>query len=44
MKSRVISAIIMVAIFVPFLLIGDLPFAIMMAVLAVGGLYGVLYR
>lgn len=39
MKVRVISAIIMIAIFVPLLIIGDLPFAIMMAILAVMGLY-----
>lgn len=39
MKLRVISAIFMVGIFVPFLLIGELPFAIFMAVLGVAGLY-----
>lgn len=39
MKTRVISAIIMIAVFVPLLIIGDLPFAILMAALAVCGLY-----
>ncbi|MCI8460649.1 MAG: phosphatidate cytidylyltransferase [Bacilli bacterium] len=39
MKLRVISAVIMIAIFVPFLLIGELPFAVFMAVLGVAGLY-----
>ncbi len=39
MKLRIISAILMVVIFVPFLLIGELPFAIFMAILGVAGLY-----
>ena len=39
MKTRVISAIIMIAVFIPLLIIGDLPFAILMAALAVCGLY-----
>ena len=39
MKKRVISAIVMIAILLPFFIIGELPFAIMMAVLAIGGLY-----
>ena len=39
MKTRVISAIILIALFVPILIIGDLPFAILMAALAVCGLY-----
>lgn len=39
MKIRIISAIIIVAIFVPFLIIGELPFAIFMSILSVGGLY-----
>lgn len=39
MKVRVISAILMVAIFIPFLIIGELPFAIFMAVLGACGLY-----
>ena len=39
MKTRVISAIIMVAVFVPFLLIGELPFAILMGILGMCGFY-----
>lgn len=39
MKIRVVSAILMVAIFVPFLIVGELPFAIFMAVLGSFGLY-----
>ncbi len=39
MKLRIISAILLVVIFVPFLLIGELPFAIFMAILGVAGLY-----
>lgn len=39
MKLRVISAILMVIIFVPFLLIGELPFAFFMSILGVAGLY-----
>ena len=39
MKIRVISAILMIAIFVPILIIGDLPFAILMSTLAICGLY-----
>ena len=39
MKIRVISAIVMIAIFVPLLILGELPFAIFMAVLSIGGLY-----
>ena len=39
MKVRVISAIIMIAVFVPFLIIGEIPFAILMGVLGVCGLY-----
>lgn len=42
MKTRIISAIVMIAIFVPFLVIGELPFAILMAVLGVCGLYELL--
>ena len=42
MKVRIISAIIMVAVFVPLLIIGDLPFALLMAVLGIGGLYELL--
>ena len=39
MKSRVLSAIIIVALFVPLLIIGELPFAIFMALLSICGLY-----
>ena len=39
MKKRVISAILIVAVFIPFLIIGDLPFAIFMAVLGALGAY-----
>lgn len=42
MKTRVISAIIMIAVFVPLLFIGDLPFAILMTALGIGGLYELL--
>ena len=42
MKARVISAILIVAVFVPLLLIGDFPFAIFMSILSVGGLYELL--
>lgn len=39
MKTRVISAIVIVILFVPFLIIGGLPFAIFMSLLALGALY-----
>ena len=39
MKQRIISAVIMAVIFIPFLIIGELPFTIFMAALAVLGLY-----
>lgn len=39
MKTRVISAIIIIAIFVPFLLIGGIPFAAFMSCMSVCGLY-----
>ncbi len=39
MKKRIISAIAMIAIFVPLLIIGELPFALLMTFLAVFGLY-----
>jgi len=42
MKKRVFSAIILVAVFLPFLIIGEVPFAIFMAVLSVMGLYELL--
>ena len=43
MKVRVLSAILLVAIFVPFLFIGGLPFAILMTLLGVCGLYELLH-
>lgn len=39
MKTRVLSAVLMVAIFIPFLLIGGLPFNIFMAVVSAFGLH-----
>ena len=42
MKIRVISAIIMIAVFVPFLFVGGMPFAILLTVLGVCGLYELL--
>ncbi|MBR2245978.1 MAG: phosphatidate cytidylyltransferase [Bacilli bacterium] len=42
MKKRIISAIIMVAVFVPLLLIGGITFAIFMTILALFGLYEIM--
>ena len=42
MKKRIISAIIMILIFVPLLVIGELPFAIFMGILGTLGLYELL--
>jgi phosphatidate cytidylyltransferase len=42
MKTRVISAIIIIAIFVPFLLIGNITFAVFMSIIAALGLYELL--
>lgn len=42
MKSRIIGAIIVVGVFIPFLIIGELPFAIFMAILALFSLYEML--
>ena len=39
MKTRIISAIVIIAIFVPILLLGGLPFAIFMGILSAFGLY-----
>lgn len=39
MKQRIISAVVLLAIFIPILLIGKTPYAILMAVLAWMGLY-----
>ena len=42
MKKRVLSAIVLVAVFIPFLIIGELPFKVFMSVLGVMGLYELL--
>lgn len=42
MTKRVISAVILVLIFVPFLIIGELPFTIFMSILSIFGLYELL--
>ena len=42
MKKRILSAILLIVIFVPFLVIGDLPFAIFTSVISVLGLYELL--
>lgn len=42
MTKRVISAVVMVLIFVPFLVVGGVPFTILMSVLGVLGLYELL--
>ena len=42
MTKRIISAVILVLIFVPFLIIGELPFTIFMSVLSILGLYELL--
>lgn len=42
MTKKVISAIILVLVFIPFLIIGELPFAILMSVLSIFGLYELL--
>ena len=39
MKKRVLSAAIMVAIFIPFLIIGEIPFKIFMSIVAAFGLH-----
>ena len=43
MTKRVLSAIIMVVIFVPFLIIGGWPFTVVMSLLSVMGLYELLH-
>ena len=43
MTKRVVSAILMVAIFVPFLIMGGAPFTVLMTLLAVLGLYELLH-
>ena len=42
MKQRIISAVVLLAIFIPILLIGKTPYAILMTVLAWMGLYELL--
>lgn len=42
MKTRIFSAIIMIALFIPILIMGKAPFAILMSFLAVIGLYELL--
>ena len=42
MKQRVLSAIILIIVFVPFLIIGELPFSIFMSILSVFALYELL--
>ena len=39
MKKRVISAILIVAVFIPILFVGELPFAVFMSLLSMVGLY-----
>ena len=39
MKTRIIGAILIIAVFIPFLIMGGLPFAIFMSVLSVGSVY-----
>ena len=39
MTKRVVSAIVMVLLFIPFLVIGGVPFVVLMSVLGVIGLY-----
>ena len=42
MTKRIISAIVLIAIFVPFIIIGELPFTIFMSVISMFGLYELL--
>ncbi|MBR3145873.1 MAG: phosphatidate cytidylyltransferase [Bacilli bacterium] len=42
MTKKILGAIILIAIFVPFLIIGELPFTILMSVLSIFGLYELL--
>ena len=42
MTKRIISAIVLIAIFVPFIIVGELPFTIFMSVLSILGLYEIL--
>ena len=42
MTKKIISAIILVLVFVPFIIVGELPFTIFMSVLSIAGLYELL--
>lgn len=42
MKTRVLSAIVIIAVFLPFLIVGKLPFALFMSLMSVFGLYELL--
>ncbi len=43
MKIRIISAILMIAIFIPLLIVGEIPFAVLMTLLSVLGLYELIH-
>lgn len=43
MKKRIISAILILAVFIPFLLIGGLPFTIFMSIIGMLGLYELIH-
>lgn len=42
MTKKILGAIVLIAIFVPFLIVGELPFTILMSVLSIFGLYELL--
>ena len=42
MKTRILSAIVMILLFVPFFIIGGIPFALFMSVLSLMGLYEII--
>ena len=44
MTKRIVSAVILIAVLLPFLIIGGTPFVILMSVLGVLGLYELLKR
>ena len=39
MKTRIISAIVMIALFIPLLIIGEIPYLVMTTILAVMGMW-----
>lgn len=43
MKKRVASAIVMIAVFVPILLLGGITFSVFMTILALGGMYELIH-